>query len=107
MMYEDYKNAFYERLTKLRIKKQVSAREMSLAMGQSHGYITQLESKHRLPSMTVFFYICDYLNITPKDYFDDEIEYPTVLCDLLDNLKQLDEEQLINVNNIVRGLLRK
>ncbi len=89
------------------MKKGVSAREMSLSMGQSKGYIAQIERKHNLPSMTVFFYICDYLNITPREFFDSEVEFPIVYLELINNLKDLGEEQLINVNNIVKGLLKK
>ncbi|MDO4295494.1 MAG: helix-turn-helix transcriptional regulator [bacterium] len=61
---------FCERLAQLRLKKGVSARDMSLTLGQSESYINRIESKKMLPSMSVFFYICDYLGITPKDFFD-------------------------------------
>jgi len=84
--------------------KKVSAREMSLAIGQSKGYIGSLERKHSLPSMTVFFYICDYLGITPKDFFDDGVKFPAIFRELLGNLKDLDEEQLSNINSIAKGL---
>ena len=63
---------FCERLTQLRLKKGVSARDMSLSLGQSESYINRIESKKMLPSMSVFFYICDYLGITPKEFFDIE-----------------------------------
>lgn len=47
---------FSERLTKLRLKKGVSARDMSLTLGQSESYINRIESQKMLPSMSVFFY---------------------------------------------------
>ena len=56
---------FIKRLTELRMNKGVSAREMSLAIGQSEGYINNVENGVNLPSMTVFFYICEYLGVTP------------------------------------------
>ena len=56
---------FSERLTKLRLKKGVSARDMSLTLGQSESYINRIESQKMLPSMSVFFYICDNFGITP------------------------------------------
>ena len=46
---------FSERLTKLRLKKGVSARDMSLTLGQSESYINRIESQKMLPSMSVFF----------------------------------------------------
>lgn len=51
-----------------RIQKGVSAREMSLSLGQSTGYINNIENKNSLPSMSVFFYICDYFGISPKEF---------------------------------------
>jgi transcriptional regulator with XRE-family HTH domain len=104
--YDDHLNYFSKRLLKLRKEKKVTAREMSLSIGQSKSYIGSLERKHSLPSMSVFFCICDYLKITPKDFFNDEIEFPASFCELLENLKGLDEEQLTNINSIVKGLTR-
>ena len=55
---------FALRLVQLREKKNVSAREMSLAIGQNPGYINNIESGKSLPSLPGVFYICDYLGIT-------------------------------------------
>lgn len=52
-MFEDL---FYQRLIKLRTEKGVSARDMSLSIGQSPGYINSLENRNGFPSMQVFFY---------------------------------------------------
>ena len=41
---------------------------MSLAIGQSPGYINGLENKNGFPSMQVFFYICEYLGVTPAEF---------------------------------------
>ena len=57
------KEEFIKRLTELRMNKGVSARDMSLSLGQSPGYINNIENGVNLPSMTVFFYICDYFGI--------------------------------------------
>lgn len=46
---------FAERLAELRIAKGVSARDMSLSIGQSAGYINNIENKKNLPSMAAFF----------------------------------------------------
>ena len=42
-MFEDL---FYQRLIKLRTEKGVSARDMSLSIGQSPGYINSLENRN-------------------------------------------------------------
>lgn len=61
-MYED---EFPLRLAQLRNKKGVSARDMSLSIGQNPGYINNIESGKAMMSMACFFYICEYLNISP------------------------------------------
>ena len=58
MVYEDF---VPERLAKLRMQKGVSARDMSLSLGQANNYINNVENKKTLPSMQSFFYICEYL----------------------------------------------
>ncbi len=58
---------FALRLAQLREKKNVSAREMSLAIGQNPGYINNIESGKSLPSLPGVFYICDYLGILEEE----------------------------------------
>lgn len=67
---------FSLRLAKLREEKGVSARDMSLSMGQNPGYINNIESGKSMPSLSGIFYICEYLGITPKDFL---IQIPPVL----------------------------
>ncbi|MBS6395789.1 MAG: helix-turn-helix transcriptional regulator [Clostridiales bacterium] len=100
-MYEDY---ISERLAALRIAKNVSAREMSLAIGQNESYINRIENKHAFPSMQCFFYICEYLDISPKDFFDTSIQNPIKINALMEELKELDEEQLNTVIAVAKGL---
>lgn len=50
-MYEEF---FSRRLTQLRMQKGVSAREMSLAIGQNSSYINRIENRKALPSMQGF-----------------------------------------------------
>ncbi len=92
---------FAERLAQLREDKQVSAREMSLAIGQNCSYINRIENKKAFPSMQCFFYICDYLQITPQEFFDDKSQSPHELNKLMESLKSLSPKQLELINNIV------
>lgn len=43
----DYKEKYAECLTQLRLLKKVSCREMSLALGQSEGFINKIEIEKR------------------------------------------------------------
>lgn len=102
-----YAEDFSLRLAQLRIKKGVSARDMSLSLGQNAGYINNIESGKAMPSMAVFFFICDYFNITPSEFFETGSENPKKLNELNEDLKQLNEAQLDNIAAIVKGLIKK
>ena len=101
-----FETLFYDRLTKLRTEKGVSARDMSLSIGQSAGYINNIENGVNFPSMTVFFYICDYFGITPKEFFDMDVPNPTKAQALLAAAQGLSDEQLDNLIAIAKGLSR-
>ena len=92
---------FQDRLAELRLQKDVSAREMSQSIGQSENYICNIENHHNLPSMSVFFYICDYLKITPQEFFDLESRDPNRLTEIIEKLKRLNPEQLALVSKLV------
>lgn len=104
MMYEDY---FAERLSALRTKKNVSAREMSLALGQNESYINRIENKKAFPSMQIFFYICEYLEITPRDFFDIEPYEPKILNDFIDDIYKLNPSQFNIIYDLVKEIIRK
>ena len=97
---------FSLRLAKLRTQKGVSARDMSLSMGQNPGYIHNIETGKSMPSLSGFFYICDYLDIAARDFFDDGNEYPEQLRAVFQDMQKLSPEQLQNIHAIVKGLLR-
>lgn len=98
---------FALRLAQLREKKNVSAREMSLAIGQNAGYINNIESGKSLPSLPGIFYICDYLGISVGKFFDLETKNPTKLDAIIKDLKKLDDQQLDNIANLIKGLIKK
>lgn len=98
------KQEFSERLSSLRISRGVSARDMSLSIGQSAGYINNIENGVNYPSMQVFFYICEYLGITPQEFFDIDTANPNKVNELICAVKGLNDEQLNNIIGLARGL---
>lgn len=99
-MFEDF---FCERLSKLRLKKGVSARNMSLSLGQSSGYINKIENHKALPSMNIFFYICEYLGISPREFFDEENNNPKLINEINIALKNLNDDQLNIILNLIKN----
>ena len=103
-MYEDFIPA---RLAQLRTSKGVSARDMSLTLGQANNYINNIENKKSLPSMQAFFGICEYLKVSPAEFFDEGNAYPTQLSNLVQDLRRLDAAELELVTTMVRTLANK
>lgn len=97
---------FALRVVHLREQKGVSARDMSLSMGQNPGYINNIESGKSLPSMTGFFYICEYLGITPEEFFEASTPDPIRLNDIIDDLKQLSATQLDIIAALVKDMAK-
>ncbi len=103
-MFEDF---FIERLTSLRNQKNVSAREMSLAIGQNGSYINRIENRQAFPSMQAFFYICEYLQISPQEFFDHKNPAPEKINQITEEAKKLDDFQLDAVLTIIKALQHK
>lgn len=101
--YFDYEAKFAERINQLRLIAKVSCREMSLALGQNEGYINKIENGKTLPSMQIFFYICDYLEVTPEEFFtffpeDSKNQH------FLDKFARLQEKQQEHILQFIEGL---
>ena len=79
---------------------------MSLSIGQSAGYINNIENKKNLPSMSAFFYICEYLEISPQEFFEFDSKNPKKLDELIGYMKKIDDSQLDNLMGIVKGLIK-
>lgn len=99
-----FEEQFSERLTQLRLNKGVSARDMSLTLGQSESYINRIESKKMLPSMSVFFYICDYFGITPKEFFDFDEDLDLEFIKAANKLQALEEEKRRHIIAVIHDL---
>ena len=103
----DYMEWFYQRLTQLRLQKGVSARDMSLSLGQSESYINKIENRRTLPSFTGFLYICEYFDISPREFFDTETAAPQKTRQLAREIGKLTPSQTEHILQLVRELTQK
>ena len=92
------------RISRLRLNKGVSARDMSLSIGQSPNYINGIENGAGFPSMSAFFYICDYLGVTPAEFFEIDSQSPVKEKELLDAVKGLSSEHLDHLIALAKAL---
>ncbi len=100
-----HEELFSKRLTQLRMEKGVSARDMSLSLGQSESYINRIENQKMMPSLTVFFYICDYFEISPDEFFVRD-SLSKELIYLINVLKELDPDQISHLTAIIKDMKR-
>ena len=89
-MYETFTQ---ERITQLRMKKDVSAREMSLSLGQKQ----QLYQSYRKQESVAFsgnavFVFATILVLRLGNFFDEGNAAPRELNDIIEDLKSLDAE---------------
>ena len=101
-----YEENFSNRLYQLRTQKGVSARDMSLSLGQNAGYINNIETGKSFPSMTSFFYICEYLDVSPMEFFDFNSAHPRELEILYRDLNKLNDSQFHHIWEIVKDLAK-
>jgi transcriptional regulator with XRE-family HTH domain len=98
---------FRDRLRFLRNERKVSAREMSLALGQNETYINKIETGKCSTTISGFLKICEYLNVSPGYFFNPEINN-TVLADkdLLDLFHRLTPPQSEHMLSFLQDLTR-
>lgn len=98
---------FAIRLARLREKKGVSARDMSLSIGQNPSYINSIETGKFKPSLDGIYFICEYLGVTPSEFFDTESVNPSKLDSIIKDMKKLNDQQLEMIASLVRDLAKK
>lgn len=66
-----------DRITKLRIKHQISEVQLSLKIGMNRNYINNLVTqKQGFPSLQALINICDFFNISLAEFFYEGIDDP-------------------------------
>lgn len=95
------------RISELRTKKGVSEYKMSLDLGHSKSYIQSISSGKALPSFSEFLFICDYLGVTPKEFFDADNKEPQLVCKLTELAKNLTTDDLAALITMAERLADK
>ncbi len=93
-----------QRIAFLRTNKSVSARELSLRLGQSEGYINAIENGRSKPSVEMLFYICEELGVSMSDFFDESNQQPDLIKAIIKEAKRLNKKSLEGVLNIMQNM---
>ena len=55
--------------------------------------------------MQCFLYICEYLNVTPKEFFDKDTPNPKKLASLIIELQKLNTHQLDILSELIKEMI--
>ena len=102
-----YEGFVRERITQLRLKKGVSEYQMSYDLGHSRGYVYNISSGKALPPMKEFFAICEYFEITPQQFFDEDTTNPELIQKAIEGMNKLDENDMLMLLGIINRFLKK
>ena len=93
-----------QRITELRIKKGVSEYQMSMDLGHSRSYIQNISSGRSKPSIEEFLYICEYLNVTPRGFFDTTQAHPILVQKAIDGMEHLSDKDILLLLSMIDRL---
>lgn len=105
--FENFKKFISNRFAVIRIAHNISARKLSLNMGQGSEYINQIENGYRLPSLEGLYNFCDYFDISIEEFFDAGQNYPIEYKSIIESLNKLDKEQLDHVKKTIDYIAKK
>lgn len=95
-----------DRITQLRLQKGVSEYQMSYDLGHSRSYIYNISSGRSLPPMAEFLQICDYLNVTPAQFFDVASKNTALIETTLEELRKLNDDDILLILGNIRRLVK-
>lgn len=87
----------------LRTRANMSARELSLAIGKNPGYINRLETDKFTPTITVLLDIIEACNSTPEEFFYESISEYKTDKQVFDFFKSLSETQKKAIMNLYKS----
>lgn len=91
-----------DRITKLRIQRNLSEREMSLSLGKAHNYIQSVSSGKIKPTIESLLDICDYLEISPSDFFNSDNDKPILTSSIIKESIRISSNDLETFLNIIK-----
>ena len=84
------KNFIKIRYSRIRIAHNISARKLSLELGQSSDYINQIENGKCMPSIEALINFCEYFNLSLGEFFEENFEYPVEYKKIISELNKMD-----------------
>ena len=102
---------FHKRLAELRTRADVSARDMSLTLGQSESYISNIENNHTKLSLVTITAIANALETTIDSLMYDNLnilttQYDADIKDIVDDCTDREKAIILDVVRQLKVSLR-
>ena len=98
-----------ERITELRLKRNISEYQLSYDVGHSKNYVHNIVSGYSQPSVKELLYLIEALGVTPRDFFDESAEFGNTYLSkrIMDGIKGMSDENLEAILVIIERLNEK
>ncbi len=106
-MKADYEKLLRDRITQLRVKKNVSEHRMSLDLGKSGSYIRGITSGTALPSVKELFNIISYFDMSPAEFFNGMEMTASPRAAVIEQLLSLNESELVKVSQFISWITKE
>lgn len=95
-----------QRITELRIKRNISEYQLSYDVGHSKNYVHNIVTGYSQPSVKELLYLIEALGVTPRDFFDEDVEFsnPFLSKKIMEGIKGMSDENLEAVLLIIERL---
>ena len=95
-----------QRITELRIKRNISEYQLSYDVGHSKNYVHNIVTGYSQPSVRELLYLIEALGVTPREFFDENVEFnnPVLSKKIMEGIKGRSDENLEAVLLIIERL---
>lgn len=93
-----------KRISFFRNQKGMSVNKLANKAGISQSYLRSIELEEKNPTVEFLSYICEALDISLKDFFDDNVEHELKEDPLLQEFYQLSPKQREALHNFIETM---
>ena len=93
-----------ERIRFFREQKDITVNKLANQAGISQSFLREIELGNKKPTVETVSLLCDALNITLRDFFDDGVQSALLDDELIQQVYRLTSEQRELLNEFLKSL---
>lgn len=101
----DYETYLREKISSLRLERNISEYQLSLDLGKCKTYIQAITSGKSLPSFQAFFDLCEYFDLTPEEFFSQSADTSAQYRRVQKKAAQLSQSDLELIEQLLDRML--